>query len=697
MSKSRSSHTLREETRPPENGVLFQFLNVEIQQLYGVDSRKFKLRELDLLLRYALLVGCGRVMIPAAGLFENDLATSLLRLTRPLAGTAALSYISPTPDLHTYEEKKRREYRDQPNLFSRYLSSDVNGKPSLATTVPRQIAFTPRVLCSAAEEIGKVWIDYVGRENISGPMAVSVACRQGETTDRALARLYSVPDLLEERAFVPANVCAALGVHVALQERMKLGMLLSRGFLISFLREYDTAIVVDTPYGQFDAGLSHIASQWRRRCTSLIRMRHRLDRLGLRTPLESWLSVDALWRIASGAPWAACWRFLAGSDSQGSLQEAYVLNRMRKQFSGSMLALSEQNAIVEVCEERLLELAGVARTHSIEFGHQSERLAFGQPATGCGTNVKAGTIEERDIVTVNSHMTTDPVDVGVICIRQDELTAVRTVLGNASNTSVNGRIYARGELALPEGVLNYAVAGTSRQGNVAAQATAGNLIRDLHPKLLVVVGIAGGVPADEFSLGDVVVSKEIADFQVEAVVNMTDSEYHIRSEPLHHRIQGFVDGLANLLADDSPWPASVGVGVPPEPPNFAKAGVLKGNASWKKRVIQTVSDRFDPANADTYRPRVVPGIIAASDRLMKSAERLQVVLKAARSLVAIEMESVGIAQAARDNDTPFMSIRGISDIVGLKRDPAWTQYACGTAATACRWVMGKWWSHCRER
>ena len=47
------------------------------------------------------------------------------------------------------------------------------------------------------------------------------------------------------------------------------------------------------------------------------------------------------------------------------------------------------------------------------------------------------------------------------------------------------------------------------------------------------------------------------------------------------------------------------------------------------------------------------------------------------------MESAGIYTAAHGR-TPFLAIRGISDIVGFKRHPDWTEYACRSAASFMR-------------
>ena len=77
------------------------------------------------------------------------------------------------------------------------------------------------------------------------------------------------------------------------------------------------------------------------------------------------------------------------------------------------------------------------------------------------------------------------------------------------------------------------------------------------------------------------------------------------------------------------------------------------------------------------------GPIAASDRLVKDPELLIPWLRTARDLRAIEMESAGVYRAVRGR-CPMLAIRGISDIVGLKRSDAWTKYACASAAAFTR-------------
>ena len=68
---------------------------------------------------------------------------------------------------------------------------------------------------------------------------------------------------------------------------------------------------------------------------------------------------------------------------------------------------------------------------------------------------------------------------------------------------------------------------------------------------------------------------------------------------------------------------------------------------------------------------------------MKDPKVLFPWITSARGILAIEMESAGVHRATRDR-TPMLSIRSLSDIVGFKRQDAWTKYACSSAAAFSR-------------
>lgn len=117
------------------------------------------------------------------------------------------------------------------------------------------------------------------------------------------------------------------------------------------------------------------------------------------------------------------------------------------------------------------------------------------------------------------------------------------------------------------------------------------------------------------------------------------------------------------------------------PPVTFASKSFTGTAEWKKSVREKLKQHF---GGKPRRPLTITGAIASSDRLMKDGETLSFWQKVARQAVAVEMESAGIYKATHERSVPFLAIRGISDVVGFKRHPDWTAYACETAAAFTR-------------
>lgn len=244
------------------------------------------------------------------------------------------------------------------------------------------------------------------------------------------------------------------------------------------------------------------------------------------------------------------------------------------------------------------------------------------------------------------------VDVGIITIREDEFRAVLEAFPTAINTVRGRRIYELRSLERDDGrPYVIAVVRAAEQGNTAAQAVANDLLNELAPRWLLVVGIAGGRPADELALGDVVVSTRIVDYTVGAALPGGVSEVAHGGGPLSPEAERVV---ANLPARDrelGAWGATI---LCPRPAQDGRA------------------------------PRFVTGAILASDLLMRDPERLRAWLGSARQVLACEMESAGVYRVTHDRGVPFLAIRGISDVVGIPRNHAWTAYAAASAAAFAR-------------
>lgn len=278
------------------------------------------------------------------------------------------------------------------------------------------------------------------------------------------------------------------------------------------------------------------------------------------------------------------------------------------------------------------------------------------------------------------------VDIAIITIREDEFDAVLERLEKHEPKIVKGAISRRTytTFSVPTGdnkVCSVALARSSEQGMGVAQRLAFSMMQDLDPQLLLVVGIAGGLPHNEFTLGDVIISSRIHDFSVNAI-DQGVITFNVMGG-IHPLVSDITASLPayrrNRLAG---WNERASMGI--ERPLFDLAWAeshVYGDPDWQKDVLTSLRTQFGASATRSQLPLFKTGSIASSNSLVKDTEIPTTWLKDARSILAVEMESAGALEAAQQigKQYPVMAIRGISDIIGLKRDGRWTSYACQTA------------------
>ncbi len=276
----------------------------------------------------------------------------------------------------------------------------------------------------------------------------------------------------------------------------------------------------------------------------------------------------------------------------------------------------------------------------------------------------------------------DQIDFGIITMREDEFAAVLMYF-KPKWRAVGERHYNIAEIVSGTGkVYSAAIIRTPGQGNSEAQHAASQLINELDPTCLVLVGIAGGKPESEFTLGDVVVATRLHDFSVQAALPDGSTDVSNTGGPMHALIQ---NAVANLEADKAllgEWNSVSVIGKEHPPVELADANFTGTDEAWKRKVRNALSLRF--GNPERDRPPLATAApIAGANVLMKDPDLLKRWLEHARDLKAVEMELAGVYVAARSvkGDRPILAIRGISDVVGFNRDPEWTEYACRTAAS----------------
>ena len=176
-------------------------------------------------------------------------------------------------------------------------------------------------------------------------------------------------------------------------------------------------------------------------------------------------------------------------------------------------------------------------------------------------------------------------------------------------------------------------------------------------------------------LGDVVLGTYILDFTLSAPNADGTTTYSIRSGIPEKVMTSLLEILPaiplaewnspNALVDKRPQEWSV-------PIPFETKRLEKMWLPDIEEALQEMKNRRQPV--------CVQGPIGSSDALIKNPERLLNLLPANRNLCAVEMEAAGVLSVMSERHIPFLVVRGLSDVVGIKRLAVWTPYACATAA-----------------
>ncbi len=282
----------------------------------------------------------------------------------------------------------------------------------------------------------------------------------------------------------------------------------------------------------------------------------------------------------------------------------------------------------------------------------------------------------------------DKIDFGIITIREDEFKAVIKRFP-AIDTVRGNRYYGISSIKIDENEeYLVAIVRCIEQGNNEAQDAVRDIIEDLSPSWIILVGIAGGVPEYEFTIGDVVLSTKLSDFSIEASLGADKVEYSLGGGHINKEIQVL---LAHLPAMDDKirgWNDNEAISYPCPVVTY-DSGKFYGDSDWNEKVIETLKIKFDKNGAPLRDPKYICGTVASSNRLMKDPELVSNWQSYSRHITAVEMELSGAYQAARryGKEYPVFAIRGISDIVGYKRSHKWTEYACNIAASFTRYFL----------
>lgn len=242
------------------------------------------------------------------------------------------------------------------------------------------------------------------------------------------------------------------------------------------------------------------------------------------------------------------------------------------------------------------------------------------------------------------------IDFLVICPLAEERDAVLNLLpGHRRIDPVldDTNTYFQAELGIAECERKYrlVVLPLTGMGLVNAASATANAIQRWKARYVLVTGIAGGVAKNGVDLGDVLISDQIADYELQKIEGGKGS---IRWQ-VHRADMRLLSAAMNHMDQD-----------------------------WRS----VESKRFNSNN-----PRVHFGPICTGNKVIDDESLINQYIDVWRKMIGVEMEGGGVANAVWQSATQpgMLMIRGVSDLADGRKDSAstkrWRQYACDIAAS----------------
>lgn len=277
--------------------------------------------------------------------------------------------------------------------------------------------------------------------------------------------------------------------------------------------------------------------------------------------------------------------------------------------------------------------------------HESRVAALLTSAASELTNVQA--------INFSRQIAAESVDFAIVVALRKELDALRRYfpdLVHVPPSLSSTRSYYRGEVQTKLGA-KYRIVVTllHSMGNLEAAHATSDLIRDWNPRYMLVNGIAGGISRSKLDFGDIAASSSIVYYEPAkiGVNHLERRSTHFEADPT------LLDGILNLAT-----------------------------SAWRRRLPA----RPDESIADEFQPRIHIGPIASGEKVIATIAAVEDLQSMHGNLIAVEMESAGVASAAFSaiRRVGFLAIRSVCDFADERKSDNWQDYAAHSAASCLR-------------
>ncbi len=252
-----------------------------------------------------------------------------------------------------------------------------------------------------------------------------------------------------------------------------------------------------------------------------------------------------------------------------------------------------------------------------------------------------------------AHEVAAPVDFVIVTALEEERGALLSMLPDCKPLPPEPgdvRHYYSGRLPVTmhggaQGHYSIVVMQLLGMGRVQAATATSDAIKRWRPRFVVMVGIAGGVAAKHVGLGDILVSQQVVDYELQ---KLTQKGPEIRWQV--HQADARLLGASQQLTAE------------------AALSLLT-----VRRPLRGV-------------PQRIIGPIASGDKVIAFGAALEQYRQHWATLIGVEMEAAGVATAVSQAAKPpgFFMVRGVSDLADANKDSKhvgkWRAYACHVAA-----------------
>jgi nucleoside phosphorylase/5'-deoxynucleotidase YfbR-like HD superfamily hydrolase/energy-coupling factor transporter ATP-binding protein EcfA2 len=282
----------------------------------------------------------------------------------------------------------------------------------------------------------------------------------------------------------------------------------------------------------------------------------------------------------------------------------------------------------------------------------------------------------------------EAVKIVILTVRPDEEEAVHRYLpiSKVISGKKTGQPYGHSIVKTVDGELLQIAVCRSKKGTKNAQKMTTRILADFSPNWLIVCGTSGGFPDHEFSLGDVILTRHCHDL-TETGETEDATQWNAEGCPMHSDVEILADSINLIKGMMGKWSSGLLNERPHlEVPSDTSSDLLEGDDDWKKQVLASLSVNFPKSGRYRRDVRAYPGNSISSNVLCKKPSLAKKWKGLARNALNFEMELAGVCAAVQDekNQVRVLQIRGISDIVGLKRHRTladkWTAFAGNSAA-----------------